>query len=462
MPTEEPSFGAHHFGSAALGDVRRTRRLVQLADAFVEQPDGSLPQKCGSEAQYQGLLGLLGRPEVTHGSVLEPHLQRTRERIAARTAAVTLVIGDITELDFTSRTALRDQLGPIGNGGGFGYECFNLLAVDPERRQVLGLVHQFLFRRRRRKMSRTRIATLPVEQRQSGLWARAATGCPVAPAGGRVVRVFDREGDTHEAVRAPGEYLIRSRTNRCIRRGAEPGAEAGKLHTYLRSLPAAGFRELTVPATAGRAGRVARCGVAFATVGLGDSRGRHPVAPAWAVRVWELDPPDGVEPVEWLLLTNVSVAGLVDAQERVDWYECRWVVEEYHKGLKTGVRIESAQLTDRDRLEPLLGLLSVVALQLLWVRDAARDPGTADQPADRVLDPVLVTLAVHSRTGVKVRGPVVTVAEFYHMVARLGGYRGNVRKKAPGWQTLWHGWNRLQLMAQGARAALEIVTCDHS
>lgn len=131
-------------------------------------------------------------------------------------------------------------------------------------------------------------------------------------------------------------------------------------------------------------------------------------------------------------------------------------MEEYHKGLKTGVRIEAAQVTTRDRLEPLIGLLSVVALQLLWVRDAARDPALADEPADRFVDPILVALAARSPTGVKARGPVVTVAEFYHMVARLGGYLGNIRKKPPGWQTLWHGWTRLNLMAQGVRAAEDI------
>ena len=444
------SFGSCHFGSAALGDIRRTRRLVQLSDAFLQNPDGSLPRKCGSPADYQSLLGLLDRSEVTHATVLAPHCQRTQQELGSRGPAVALLVGDITELDYTSKPALESQLGPIGNGGGFGYECFNLLAIDPQRRAVLGLANQILFRRRRRKLTRAQIARLPIEKRQSGLWVRATRDLPAIPGAAHVVRVFDREGDTDAALNAPGDYLIRSRTNRHIRCGLEADAARGRLHAHMRSQPAHGQRNVVVEPAPGRPGRTAVCGIAYVSVQICWSRSPdQPTSRAWGVRVWELNPPAGAEGIEWLLLTNVPVACAADAHERVDWYECRWLVEEYHKALKTGVRIEAVQLTDRERLEPLIGMLSVVALNLLWLRDAARDPARADQPAEQFVDPLLVNLAVRLPTGVKVRGPVITVSEFYRMVARLGGYLANFQKKPPGWQTLWHGWKRLHLMAHG-------------
>jgi hypothetical protein len=445
-------FGVRHFGTAQLGDIRRTRRLVQLADEFRKQPQASLPGKCGSSANYQGLLGLLDGAEVTHTSVLAPHIQLTRELIAQRSDAVTLLVGDITELDYTSKTSLKDQLGPIGNGGGFGYECFNLLAIDPHKRCVLGLANQILFRRRKRKIAKSKIAKLPAEKRQSGLWMRATRDLPAASAGAEVVRVYDREGDINEVLQAPGDYLIRSRTNRCIRQGFPADAPPGKLHTLMRTLPVQGRRTVVVEPSPGRAGRTAVCGVSYAPVQICWPQS-DPKSPgrAWCVRVWELEPPAGVEGLEWLLLTNVPVENLTDAQTRVDWYECRWLSEEYHKALKTGVRIEAVQLTDRERLEPLIGLLSVVALNLLWLRDAARDRVWVDRPAEQLVDPLLVELAAASPTGVTVRGPRMSVGEFYHAVARLGGYLGNVNKKPPGWQTLWWGWAKLNLMAHGVR-----------
>jgi hypothetical protein len=451
--SEETSFGTRHFGTAALGDIRRTRRLAQLADAFLRQPEASLPRKCGSAANYQALLGLLDCPDVTHAAVIEAHCQRTRRTLGPCAQPVTLLVGDITELDFTSRRALKDQLGPIGNGRGFGYECFNLLAIDPQRRAVIGLVNQLLFRRRRRKIPRSRASRLPAEERQSGLWVRATRDLPAVPGPTRVVRVFDREGDTDEVLRAPGEYLIRSRTDRRILAGSGPDAPEGKLHALLRTLPSQGTREVVVEPSPTRAGRVARCGVSFAGVQIRWSKpnGSPDGDPtcAFGVRVWELEPPAGEDGLEWLLLTNVAVGNVPEAQARVDWYECRWLVEEYHKALKSGVGIESAQLTRRERLEPLIGMLSVVALELLWVRDAARDPSLADRPAEEVVDEVLVEVLSHAVPGPAGPAERMTVRTFYRAVARLGGYMGNFRKKPPGWPVLWHGWVRLNTMAQG-------------
>jgi len=103
----------------------------------------------------------------------------------------------------------------------------------------------------------------------------------------------------------------------------------------------------------------------------------------------------------------------------------------------------------------LIGLLSVVALNRLWLRDAARDPVWVDRPAEELVDPLLVELAAARPTGVTVRSPRMTVGEFYHAVARLGGYLGNFKKKPPGWQTLWRGWSHLNVMAHGVRTFCE-------
>ena len=69
--------------------------------------------------------------------------------------------------------------------------------------------------------------------------------------------------------------------------------------------------------------------------------------------------------MEWFLLTNEPVESLEDAMRVIGWYETRWVVEELHKAMKTGCRIEAVQFTDTSRMEPMIGLLSTVAVTLL-------------------------------------------------------------------------------------------------
>lgn len=112
-------------------------------------------------------------------------------------------------------------------------------------------------------------------------------------------------------------------------------------------------------------------------------RGRERLVPlaVWVVRVWEPAPPVGVEPVGWVPVTNVPVSSAADAWERVDWYTGRSVIEEFHKAGKTGMGVEQLQLTTRDRLEPAVGLLAVVAAFLLALRDAGTVPVSAQRPA---------------------------------------------------------------------------------
>src|SRR3954463_11410473 len=110
-----------------------------------------------------------------------------------------------------------------------------------------------------------------------------------------------------------------------------------------------------------------------------------------ALRVWEPDPPKGVkEPLEWLLLTNVDVRSNEQARERVGWYEWRPAVEEFHKAQKTGMGIEDLQLQSRAGLAGLIGMVSVLAVPRVNLRQQARQEGAATQPAREVVDPLWV------------------------------------------------------------------------
>jgi hypothetical protein len=451
------SFGQENFGQAKLGDSRRTDRLVELADRFLAHPNGTLPEKCADPAMYQGLLGLLNVEAVTHRSVLQPHLDLTRRRMAEYPDDDILLIGDITPLDFTSRKSLRGQVGIIGDGRGRGYECFNLLAVVAGSKEVLGLANQVLFKAKKAPKNQSKAANRKRTDRQSRLWQRCHQDLPPAPEGRRWVYVYDREGDTTEALdamhQANKSYVIRSHSNRCVIVGHDDGGPKAKLHDHLRGLQPVSQRTVEVQTQNGQPGRQAVCGVAWAAVQIlppRQARGEHGTEPlvVWALRVWELNPPEGAQPLEWLLLTNVAINEDDDAHERVDWYETRWVVEEYHKAQKTGCDIEKAQLKKAERLEPLLALLSVVAVALLRLRDASRDPERAKEPATVLFAEILVL--VLSVWRYREARPEMTVGEFFTALARMGGHQNRKGDGEPGWLVLWRGWRELQAMVNGA------------
>lgn len=170
----------------------------------------------------------------------------------------------------------------------------------------------------------------------------------------------------------------------------------------------------------------------------------------WIVRVAEMDPPTGAEPLEWILLTNVPVTNVADANQRIDWYQCRWIIEEYHKALKTGCQIEDMQFTTEDRLQPAIALISVVAVSLLQLRDASRRPDAETRPATAVFPVLLVT--VLSLWRYRKRRTDLSVHEFCYALARLGGHQNRKSDHRPGWLVLWRGWTKLQAMAEHASA----------
>lgn len=446
------SFGKEHFGAAQLGDRRRTKRLVQLADKMVMHPGGTLPEKIDDPASLKALYRLVDKEEVTHASVLAPSRERTL-RLMRETEGTVLVIQDTTELDFSGLTSLTG-LGQIGNGGCRGYLAHNALAVVAETRDVIGLVYQKLVKRPKADKKETREQCRERTDRLSRLWKDASAAIPAAMPGRRQIEVADRGADVLEYLDSMESerksYVVRSQYNRriCLENG-----EKTKLHNFARGLPAQGCKTVEVAATKQRPARIAKVVIAWSRLTLlvpkqprGEIRG-VPLT-CWVVCVREVDPPAGVEPLEWILLTNVPVERWEDACERIAWYECRWIIEEYHKALKTGCGVETLQFTTEERLKPAIALISVVGLFLLNLRNASRRADARERPATEVMPELYVVML--SLWRYKQPRKDLTVHDFYYALARLGGHQNRKHDHPPGWLVLWRGWTKLQPMIEAA------------
>jgi hypothetical protein len=458
MDTQQGTFGMRNFGAADLGDRRRTQRLVESVDRLCRHPGGTLPDKLNCPADLRAFYRLMNRPEVTHAVLMNSHTQHTRDCIAALgPGVVVLMLHDATELDYTTKTKLLDDLGQIGDGSHRGYICHNSLAVRADSAAVLGLTSQVLHHRADVPKHETIKQKRERQNRESRLWVRGAAASGPAPAGVLCVDVSDSLSDTFEymayEVTARRHFVLRCREDR--RLGL---AVAGHAYLYaaLRALPSLGQRTLRVPASEGRRARTTSVQVAWTPVRLalpGKQLGHYAKEPLdlWAIRVWEVDTPADEEPLEWLLLSNVAVECPREAHERIDWYEHRPIVEELHKGMKTGCSIEGLKFGTIERLEPAIAVLSVVATTLLQLRDAARAPDADTRLATEVMDGEYVAvLAAHYGNRL---GSQPTILQFYLHVARLGGHQNRKCDGMPGWLTLWRGWMKLQAMVDGYRAA---------
>jgi len=290
------------------------------------------------------------------------------------------------------------------------------------------------------------------------------------------VDVCDRAADTFEYLlfmaRQRRSHVIRSKHDRARDEGevqAEAGEGGGKrvrLRESMRGLPGTASWQVSISANKKQVARTATVTMAWRRVRvMAPERwpGEHDGSPLelWAIRVWEPDPPEGIkEPLEWLLLTNVPVQDDAQARERVAWYERRPVVEEFHKAQKTGMGMEAMRLQTRSGLEPLVGLLSILAVTLVNPRGPARREGADARPAQEVVDPLWVkVLSVRLHEEER----ELSVREFTLGLARLGGYMNRRRGAWPGWIVLWRGLTKLLNLVEyeSARAKCPHLSPEH-
>jgi hypothetical protein len=458
------------FAGVDLGDERRNRRLPQLVDELVRHPGGTLPQKLPQAADQEAFYRLCNAESVTHAAVLAPHRERMRKKLQDSKQFL-LVVHDATEFDFSSRKSLK-QLGQIGNGRGRGYIVHQSLVVDPGQGLVLGLANQILHQRKNVAKTEGVAKKRRRFSRESRLWVK---GTAELPGRKQVVDVCDRGADTFEflehEVRSGRTFVIRACYNRNVQQGHEdPHASIESMVPLLRSLPAQATCEMAVrvpltgvqkknrkkkkkktsPPASRRVAQLALSATRLRVHAPHVRRGEHGREPLvmYAVRVWEPNPPPGCKPMEWILLTNHPVETANDLLRVKSWYEWRWVIEEYHKGQKTGCAIESLQFRGEDRLKPALAILSIVALTLLKLRNSIRDSRSKQQRADDEIDPLAIK--VLSQYLKKKPQPDWSIYDYAMALAQLGGYRKR-KDCPPGWVTLWRGHTKLELMLDGVR-----------
>lgn len=443
------------WGSAELGDKRRTKRAVEIGAAMAAKPDASLPeQMLGNWYDLKACYLLLNNERITLADLAFPHWQNTRQ--AASRQNVVLFAQDTTELDYTHHPT-KTNLGPIGNGKGRGLLLHSSLAIIPSKiPQILGMAYQEVVLRQPTPDPRPRDYTSP----EGLLWTSTVTNIGRAPAGCLWVHMADRGSDDfrfrHEVKKLDCEYLIRTKHNRLLEwpEGVEITPSMRKLKDYVRTLPAQHSYFLEVPAQHDRPARIAKMQLSWTKITLPAPQNTHPdlrewpSIDEWVVRAWEIDAPSEVEqPIEWILETTVKTVSVLDALERVDWYTCRWLDEDYHKCLKTGCHIEKSQLNDGEDIKRLLGFLGLIALYLLQVRQFSR--WRPNEPALKCISPLMLIILCQLVS--RLVANTLTMGQFWGEVAKLGGHLGRQCDGPAGWQTIWRGWLYLSNLTMGAK-----------
>jgi len=136
----------------------------------------------------------------------------------------------------------------------------------------------------------------------------------------------------------------------------------------------------------------------------------------------EENPPEGVEAVDWMLLTSEAVVDFAATCVIVGYYQRRWLIEEWHRALKEGCRLEYSQVHEILTLRRLSAILSVVAIRLLQVRNLAQGKAKdAPQALRATIDPLWIEVVALLA---EVPTDDLTPERFWKAVAKQGGFIG--------------------------------------
>jgi hypothetical protein len=417
-----------------------------MATLMAAHAGQSLPQQMCRWAELKAAYRFLNNPRVEPAKIGAAHRAWTRRQCVGQ--SLVLLVQDDTELHGAKVAG--------GKGGEWGEVLHTTLAVTPPG-ELLGIMDQRWFAHIAPVKDETQ-AQRAARWRESDVWPEAARavgrqGDP--PPGCRFLHVADRASDTllfmHACLQEKHGFVIRAKHDRRVEE------TTATLWAYLESRPVAGTLTAQIGVQRDKAGKVKRRGreatlaVRYATVRL-ERPWNHPtdVAPLTVQVVYlkEENPPAGSEPVDWMLLTSEAVNSFQEACLIAGYYQQRWVIEEWHRCLKEGCKLEWSQVETALALRRLSALLSVIAVRMLWLRDLADSPQPTDPATLRASVPWtwIVVVALLAQASPE----TFTPREFWRAIAAQGGFIGRKRDGRPGWKVIWRGWYDISHMVRYA------------
>jgi len=452
-------WASQEFGTAELGDARRSRRLVKLAASFAERPAGKITEVMQVPAEREAAFRFVENGAIESAAIARAHHRATAERCGE--------VSDIlVPVDQTS-LAITDRIGKTGFGrvGGQksdrtkGLQVTSALAVTADGVSEGLLAQHWWSRQKKTTPPKWKKDRRPAEERESILWRLALESAEEAlrekAPNTRAWYQMDRGADSSALLELVTKRGIRATFRSAYSRKLEGG---GYLHAHMLKQPVLHRYEVAIPARKKKLkqvpARVARLSLRAAPVEIVTTNlkgKRMGTVNLYCVHVRETRPPRWAKRLEWWLLTTVPAKTADEAIAVVNAYRVRWRVEEFHRAWKSGVcRVEDSQLHSADAFKRWATIGSAVAARTERIKTASRQTPDADAETEFSREEIDAAIILYKASKHSV-GDQVTLSEAVDMIARLGGYIGKSSGGPPGVRVIQRGLDRLQ----GAVEALE-------
>ena len=469
---EAEGWSENEFGGAPLGDARLSKRLVKVAAAKAEVPDRAFSGVAkGDWAAVKAYYRMIDQPEesaLSMPNILLPHRQRTVRRMQGQQTV--LCVQDGSDLDYTNLDQCED-LGVIGtNQTGAksrGLHLHSTLAVAPNGLPLGVLRADCVAAKSKSPQEGRPTFAIPIEEKKTFVWIehhRDLVELAAKMPNTRLIDVCDREADFFEMFDEQRQHprvelLVRAKYNRNITK------EPFKLFVAVRQAEVQSRVRVHIPrqsarpkrskqkARPKRPGRTTDMQVRYKRIQLRPAHYHADKEPIdiWVIHALEENPPPKTKAIEWFLLTTKNITSAEDAEQCLRWYCLRWRIEDWHRVLKSGCRIEDIAHETAERLRRAIAINLVIAWRIMLMTLLGRE--APDLPAEVLFSDIeLQTLQAYAKT-IRIEPPS-RLGDAVKLVAKIGGYLGRKNDPPPGHQLLWHGYREFQFMCMGFAVAL--------
>ncbi|WP_335967351.1 IS4 family transposase, partial [Galbibacter sp. PAP.153] len=366
-----------------LKDKRLLNRGNSILNRLFSSSVHSIRQLAQSDSEAKAMYRFLQNENVSENDIIKNMSLNCIEAVGEHSVLCIQDTSDVNLYNHKNRIKKDDSIGTTNaEYGGLGFHIHPSFVIDSGTLMPYGFSDVKIWNRSHDKPKKDKghkKNLLPIEQKESYKWIESSLKSKkVLSSAKEIIIVQDREGDIYEQFCSVPDskthLLVRAKTNRIL-------DGQTKLFEHLSNQPLQGNYQVPIEGGKRRCikKRTANMEVRFTQITIKGNQYTSKALPKsitlYAIEAKEVG--KGVEnPIHWRLLTTKKVENLETALLCIEWYTCRWIIEEVFRILKKGgFNIEASELTRGKAIRKLclMMLETIVKLFIMQVAYATEE-----------------------------------------------------------------------------------------
>jgi len=454
-----------------IEDYRLLKRGNLILDSLFRNCVHSIRQLTQSDSECKAIYRFLQNNRVSESRLIKNMSTNCSSLCENKTVLCIQDTSEVNLYNHKNRVKKDEYIGTTNAAkGGIGFLLHPSFVVDAHSCIPYGFSDVKIWNRPLEKLTKyeRNYNLLPIEEKESYKWiASSEKSKEVLAKAEKIIIVQDREGDIYEQFAMipdqKTELLVRARANRTL-------LNKVKLFSFIANEPLKGKYTIQLDGDKRRniSKREATLEVRFSPVTIQKNDLVSKDAPKsidlYIIEAKEIG--ENIEnPICWKLLTTIKVLDLDTALQCIEWYTCRWIIEEVFRILKKeGFNIEASELGSAKSIRKLSLMMMETIVKFFLMQIAYNMPEEEIESRSCFTEKELECLEyqmikLEGKTE-KLKNPYIDkdLKRYVWVIARLGGWKGYSSGRKPGITTFAIGIQKFASIMEGWQLFLDVST----